>query len=563
MDWIESMSVSEKEHSLDAEAHEEAKQDTAAEEEKSNREGGHDAEHPHKDKKHKQIYDAFLVELEQISDPEAKLQKAVAFLESTLTQGGTPHFKSFWDVRTLCLELFKLNLPPASRAHLWSRYTELSKEARRLKEILEEQSAFAAEQIEIAVQALEADIQNNDEKLKELPPADLYVESQAFHSKMGYYRTVQKELNLLNAQAARINALRKELMKTEMRIRQKNKFFQRLSTAGDSVFPRRKEKIKEASARFLEDVEAFIQVHFKTEDLGDSLFYLREEIKSLQSLAKVLTLNTHAFTHTRLRLSECWDKIKGCEKERKKLRAQQKAVFKENVDILLSKITEFQTKFEAGDISLYEAKDWVENFSKEMRQTDLGRDEVKFLRDELHKAQQPIFERQKKEEELRQQHEMEKENQRRQATEELQREVDHLIRTADAYEAEQVIAEKEALLEKIKNSTLKKQEKLDLEKGLKGLRDLIAEKKEKALLSLSEDDRQMLQSIKQLLKEKQDRRQETKQQLEQLRKSKNGSGFDISQALALDKQMVEERERLEKINHSIAELENKIDEIEG
>lgn len=557
------MSVSEQEHSLDAEAHEEAQQDTAAEEEKSNRDGGQDAEHPYKEKKHKVAYDAFLAELEQLSDPEAKLHKAIAFLESTLNQGGAPHFKSFWDARTLCLELFKQNLAPAGRAFLWSRYTELSKEARRLKEILEEQSAFAAEQIEIAVQALETDIQGNDERLKELPPADLHVESQAFHSKMGYYRAVQKELNMLNAQAARINALRKELMKTEMRIRQKNKFFQRLSVAGDSVFPRRKERIKEASNHFLEDVDTFIQTHFKNEDLGDSLFYLREEIKSLQSLAKVLTLNTHAFTHTRLRLSECWDKIKGFEKERKKQRAQQKALFRDNVDVLLPKLAEFQTKFEAGELPIAEAQKWLENFSNEMRQIELGRDEIKFLRDELHKAQQLVFERLRKEEQERHQHEIDRENQRRQIVDELQGEVDQLIRSADSYDADQVVAEKEKLVEKIKASSLKKQEKIDLEKRLKSLRDLIAEKKEKALLALSEDDRHLLQSIKQLLKEKVERRQEIKQQIETLRKSKNSSGFDITQALALDSQMAEERERLEKTNHSIAELEQRIEEIEG
>lgn len=563
MDWIESMSVSEKEHSLDAKAHEEAKKDTAAEEEKSNREGGHVAEHPQREKKHKQLYETFIAEFEQINEPEAKLQKAIAFLESTLNQGGSPHFKSFWDAKNLCLELFKQNLPPASRAFLWSRYTELSKEARRLKEILEEQSAFAAEQIEIAVQALEKDIQGNDEHLKELPPADLQVESQALESKMGYYRSIQKELNLLNAQAARINALRKELMKTEMRIRQKNKFFQRLSLAGDSVFPRRKEKIKEASNHFLEDVERFIQIHFKSEDIGDSLFYLREEIKALQSLAKVLTLNTHAFTHTRLRLSECWDKIKGFEKERKRQRAQQKAVFKENVDALLPKLADFQNKFSNGELSIPDAQKWIESFASEMRQVELGRDEVKFLKEELHNAEKPLFERMRKEEQERHQHELEKENQRRKVAEELEKEVEELIQSADSYEADKLVVEKEALLDKIKVSTLKKQEKIDLERGLKGLRDVIAEKKEKALLSLSEDDRQMLQNIKQLLKEKRERREEIKQQIEQLRKSKNNSGFDITQALALDAQLAEERERLEKIKHSIAELEQRVEEIES
>ena len=79
-------------------------------------------------------------------------------MELTLAQKGTPHFKSFWEARNLCVELFKQNISAAIKQPLWNKYSELSKEARRLREILDEQSAFAAEQIEIAIQALEKEI---------------------------------------------------------------------------------------------------------------------------------------------------------------------------------------------------------------------------------------------------------------------------------------------------------------------------------------------------------------------------------------------------------------------
>src|SRR5207249_5477090 len=79
------------------------------------------------------------------------------------------------------------------------------------------------------------------------------------------YDRLQRSLELFNVCATRINGLRKELVKTEMRIRDKNKFFHRLSKLGDLVFPQRKALINEVSARFIEDVEKFITNSFNRE----------------------------------------------------------------------------------------------------------------------------------------------------------------------------------------------------------------------------------------------------------------------------------------------------------
>lgn len=519
-------------------------------------------ENLHKDSKNKQAYDSFLTELNALQDSEAKLQKAIDFMESSLSQGGTPHFKNFWEARNVTLELFKQNISSPTRSSLWNRYTELSKEARRLKEILEEQSAFAAEQIEIAIQALEQEIENNAALLSNDASVEFSIESKSLEKKFPYYQGVQSELNLLNAQAARINALRKELIKTEMRIRQKNKFFQRLSTAGDKVFPRRKELIKDVSQHFIEDVDAFIYDNFSKGSLHDSLFFLREEIKALQGMAKILTLNTHSFTHTRLRLSECWDKIKGFEKDRKKARAQQKALFKQNQDAAQQKINELNEAFFSKQLSAVDALKRADEVTGFMRQIELGRDELKILREEIAKARLPILEQQKMEEQERQNQEQEREKQRKQRYLDFRSECENLLNTVDGLDADNLGSQRDLIQEKISNSTLPKMEKQELERLLKPLKDIISDKREKALLELSEDDRQKLGHLKDLLKEKKVRRHEVKNQLEVYRKAKGGSGLDFEQAMNYNTQIASEKERLEKLTQSIKELEEMIEEVE-
>lgn len=519
-------------------------------------------EHQHRETKHKQLFDAFISELDSLPDAEKKLERTIQFMESTLAHGGTPHFKSFWDARNLCLEFFKQNIAPVLRSQLWTKYTELSKEARRLKEILEEQSAFAAEQIEIAIKALEDDIKINSDILHAQPALTFGITCKTLEKKMSRYDAIQKELNLLNVQASRINALRKELIKTEMRIKHKNKFFQRLSAAGDLVFPRRKELIKEVSQHFMEDVDAFILENFSTSEFNDSLFFLREEIKALQGMAKVLTLNTHSFTHTRLRLSECWDKIKGCEKERKKARAHQKSLFKQNVEAVLQKIQEFSQAYAEGPLSNADASKKLDEITNFMRQVELGRDELKFLRDELTQARKPLMDKLKQEEQDRLNQEQERDRQRKQRLQDLWDEVEALLKNADAYDAEKLFAEREAILLKLAQAPLSKLEKQELERQLKPLRDTIAEKKERALLDLSADDLQKLQQLKELLKEKKELRQEIKNQVEIYRKAQGNSGFDFEQAMTYNTQMAQEKERLEKINQGIREIEAMIHEVE-
>jgi hypothetical protein len=507
-------------------------------------------------------FDDFKTDLNALTDPEEKLRKAISFMELSLGQGGVPQFKLFWDTRTICMEIFKENITPSVRAQLWLRYSELSKEARRLKEILDEQSAFAAEQIEIAIQALETDINSFDECLQKIQEVEFVNPPKAIQQNYALYCSIQRQLNLLNAQASRINALRKELIRTEMRVRQKNKFFQRLSVAGDKVFPKRKELIKEISQHFSHDVEIFIKENFSEEELGDSLFFLREEIKALQGIAKVLTLNTHSFTQTRMRLSECWDNIKVIEKERKKVRAQQKVIFKENADFIQSKLEDCAKLFEDGELSIQEANKMVDNIAGEMRNVEIGKDEIKSLRYLISKVREPILERLKAEEQGRIEQGQEKERAKRQKVQEIRNEIAQLLHSTTDNDVEFIEAQRDALFEKINDAPTSKLEKQELERQLKSLKDIIADKKEKALLLMPETDRQALQQLKELLKQKRERRAEIKTQIETLRKASGGSGLDFEQAMKRNAQMAEEKELLDKTNQGIKEIEQKIAEFE-
>ncbi|MBS4164587.1 Uncharacterized protein PRO82_001917 [Candidatus Protochlamydia amoebophila] len=505
---------------------------------------------------------AFRKNFEEQVSQDLKLQSAIDFMESTLAQGGTPHFRNFWEARRLCLPLFKENISPALRGQLWNRYSELSKEARQLKEILDEQSAFAVEQIEIAIQALENDIQQFDENVAKSTVPDNLIIPQTLQSKLQIYLNFQKQLNVLNVQASRINALRKELLKTEMRVRHKNKFFQRLSAAGDLVFPKRKELIKQISQLFVEDVNYFIQAHFNQESSHDSLYALREEIKALQGLAKQLTLNTNSFTQTRTRLSECWDKIKVEEKERKKERAQQKVLFKQNANLIKEQLQLCKVFVEQTGL-IVEAQKKLEEIITLMRRTELGRDELKELKEELSHIRKIVHDKAKHEEDLRYQQEQERNRQKKEKFNTFKELADNLVSQAESYELMKLTSDRDQLVAQLQESSLTKSEKIDIERILRPLRDIITEKNEKAMLAISDDDRYALKQLQDVLRQRKERRQEIKKQLEILRKASGSSNLDFEKAMQVTSQIHEEKERFERASQGIVEIEKKIVELQS
>jgi hypothetical protein len=505
----------------------------------------------------------FLEELDQKNASDEKIHHAIAFMREALTHQGAPRFRDFWEARKLCLPLFKESLQPKVRSQLWEEYIELSGEARRLKEILDEQSAFAVEQIELAIQAIERDIEHSDVLLSHAEKLTFPHPSTSLKGKEELYTRFQQELQLLNTLAARINGLRKEIIKTEMRIKAKNKLFERLSHCGDRVFPRRKELIKSVSDEFSQDVEQFVTSHFNgPEQHNFPLYALREEIKALQSIAKLLTLNTQCFTQTRLRLSECWDKLKEKDKERKKEIATKKLAFKQNYDAVMEKIQPFAEACQ-GEISLEEANRQAAEIGTFMRGLELGREEVKLLKEELARAKNPVLDRSREQEMQRQQKEQEIEVARRDKINALKGEIEQLLSAPLEGSFEEAMAKRDALWARYEELSLNKAEKMLFERQFKQLKDAINECRGKALMNLSDDALKSLEQFDAILNEYKERRSEIKTQLESYRKALGGSGFDFEKAMMYRELIEAEKGSLDKVNAAIDELEEKIAEIEG
>lgn len=511
-------------------------------------------------------FSTFSEELDAKADPEEKIRLCLAFMRTALSQQGSPHFEDFWEGRRVCLPLFKGALNAKSRALLWAEYIELSSEARRLKTLLDEQSAFAAEQIDLAIQGLEGDLSRYEGLLSQSQPLEIPESCQTLYKKRKFYQELQQELQILGALASRVNALRKEVIKTPMRIRYKTKFFERLSACGDQIFPKRKELIKKISDAFTADVIAFIDAHFGEEqEAGRSLplFALREEIKDLQAIAKVLTLNTQSFTDTRLRLSKCWDSVKEQEKERKKEIAEKKGVHKENAEKVLEKIRPFAESIAAQSLSAEEAQKQLQEISDYMRDIELGRDEVRMLKDQLALARQPLVDREKQEQLERERKEQEMQKERREKLLALKARGEKLLEESESQDPDQLAQQWDLLSSEVAALSLSALDKQAFDRLWKKLKEVISDKKERALLNLSEDDLLALEKLKDLLEQRKQERLEVRAQLEQHRKALSGSGFDFEKAMLYRELIDAEKAHLDKATASIQEIEEKIAEIEG
>ncbi len=511
----------------------------------------------------------FLKKFETLMSSEEKLRSAISFMRTSLERPGTPYFKGFWEIRKLSLPLFKEGLAAPLRSSLWDEYVELTREGRRLKSLLDEESAFAIEQIEMAIKSLEVEVEGfhhyAKEVLSKIPDIEM-PSSKTLEGKKSYYLDLQRRLNLLNTYASHIHALRKELIKTEMRVRHKNKFFERLSLMGDKIFPVRKELIKEASLSFSTDVNAFVEEHFSEANFSETtartkVFFYREEIKALQSCAKIITLNTTAFTATREALSQAWDKLKGMEKELKKEFAQTKHKSSENTTEALAKIKGIMDAFNDGKKESDDTLRALDEVSRWMRGIELTHQDVRMLKEQIHEAKSHPEAKKQKEKSLKKQKDQEIEEKRKMAFEGFRERFGALKEKISPSTLEEANKELLQLRSEFAELALSKREKAVLEKDLKDLRDLIEEKKEEAFLNLSDETKAQVDNLKEIYQQRKLRRSEIKAQIEEYRRLIGGSSLDFEKAIEYGDLMTKEKERLEKVDESIREIEEKIDRL--
>ncbi|NDD57960.1 MAG: hypothetical protein EBZ47_01730 [Chlamydiae bacterium] len=497
------------------------------------------------------------------SNTEEKIKAVLNFMKLSLSNPQLPRFRDFWDARRFCLPMFKETMNAKTRNDLWVEYLNISTEARRLKEILDEQSAFAYEQIDLAVQSLVKDLQNYDDLHAQIEKIEVPSECTALVDNQIQYADMQSHLQLLNTFASRVNSLRKEVIKTEMRIKNKNKLFEKLSAAGDLVFPKRKILIKDISDLFAQDVSKFTLRYFEKQDPSlPPLHTLREEIKGLQNFAKSLTLNAATFNETRLKLSNCWDKLKEFDKERKKDMLEKRQASKQIFESIQEKVQLF-AQFCQNIPALSEVQAQFEEILALIKASKMNFSDQKTLKDELFLAKKPVLD---KEKELQQERELkskEMDMQKKQKIISFKENLETLLKDAPSMELDLLLTKQKEVMDSYPALNLVKAEKLQMDALLRNLRDVIDESKSKKILSLSDGDREKLNELSTLLVEKRQRRAEIKNQIESFRKILGGSGFDFEKAMMYRDRLEEEKLALDKIDLVIREIEEKISEIEG
>jgi hypothetical protein len=448
---------------------------------------------------------------------------------------------------------------PTEKADLWNEISHLTQEVRRQKEAILKESAYAQEQIEIAISSLEGELDILSESAASQPFLELPAGLLETHQK--FYDQSQGELNLLNTYAMRINSLRKELLKTSLKVKAKSNLFDRLSKAGDKIFPKRKLLIQNVSDSFVQDVTTYCKELDDIRRAKKKLMEVRDEIKELQRIAKLLTLNTYAFNTTRVLLSDLWDKVKLAEKDRK----NEVAAFKADSEKLLEELMvdlNAAKAAQAEGASNRQIEHLVTALMQKAKNMKLDRQHVIVLKDAVQPLKDGVEQKIQEEANRRLEEDSRKERERKEKADAFFAEVESLFNKTDddvkAFEAD---------LQKVKEAfitlPLQKKEKLEGERLMKQLQNLLVEKKEKVILNLSEDDKATIGSLKEVLASRMERRREVKERIEALRKSRGGSGLDFEQALNFEALISEERCALEELDKKVAEVQKQINAIKS
>jgi len=114
---------------------------------------------------------------------------------------------------------------------------------------------------------------------------------------------------------------------------------------------------------------------------------LSEEIKELQLIAKLLTLNTFSFTQTRTILSKCWKTLKEWKKERKKEQIKKKTIDRKSVESVKDNIKDVRKSLDQGTLSSTEGQKQLDNILETIRSLRLGHQEMCELREDLNYMQ--------------------------------------------------------------------------------------------------------------------------------------------------------------------------------
>lgn len=318
---------------------------------------------------------------------EEKIRFTISFLYD-YTQIPNPNLKEFFEVKNVCIDLFKEKIEPRLRKTLWDEFIEISHQMNMLKKALNEKAEYSLSQIEQALILLQKDIAEMDTNTANVPAIIFPRSFRVSNEKAREYVNLQKKATLLGSYTSKLSSLRKELIETSLRMKDKKNVLKMISSMGDLVYPSKKECVEKLSNMFLEDVNTFFAKWFQNTDELPSIpvIKLKDEIKSFQSLSKSFSLNTKAFKQTREILSKAWDTTRKWDEKRKQVLKESEPEFQENfikAESQLSAHEKMMDSLENGD------KQQIITKSDEMlsflKNTKLRPDQFRDLREKTFK----------------------------------------------------------------------------------------------------------------------------------------------------------------------------------
>jgi len=495
-----------------------------------------------------EFFKAFLESLDQEKETEEKIRLSLECMRKILGETEKGSFKNFWDVKKLCISLFKEKINPLKRTKLWNTFTEISDEARQYKKVLDEQAAFSIEQIELAIEGLRKDIDQKGALIKQIELIQIDSILQPLLQHAVEYPVVEQELQLLKTLVTRVDTFRKEILSIDMRISHKNRILKTLSKLGDQIFPRRKELIKALSDAFISDVALFVKERFPEGDAKPSVPYyvIRSEIMSFQALAKCLTLNTHSFSKMRKMLSECWNKIKEQEKEHRKEIGERSEEQRKNFALLSEKVAAF-IEFSEKEENLQKEKifDASEVIQNEMRALSLSRDQVTKLKNQIQKARQEALDKIKGQ--VTKARDKEKKR-----VEQLKNELNEALKKGSTLSLDKLALMETKFKDSYKELTLSPSEQLVFERSFLDFQSILLDKKGGGALSKEE--------LESLFDEREALFKEIKKQIEVYRKEMGGSGLDFEKAMTYRELHERAKAHFENEMEALQLLEEKLNE---
>lgn len=506
--------------------------------------------------------EAFNKQLETLSSVQEQIALCLVWMEQALKQASGVSLKLFWSIRKKAAVLFQTIEESDFRAESWKRYTALTEEARAIKSYQPEEDSFVVNQIDLAISCLEKDVETfcQEKEFSKKKIDDKHcLNITALNHRGIFYQQMHASLVWLNSFSTRIIELRKELTRVGMRMKLKSQFFQRLSSAGNIVFPKRKEYINSVSQAFLDDVRSFVETHFVHKDkraLKRSVFFLKQEIKNLQQAAKSLFVTSSVFGETRAQLSQCWDQLKGVEDEVRSEQNRLKEQSADNVKVIREMLSKLSALF-SSDATTDVLRQEVSLASKEIKSATLIHDDVLTLKKELKPLLDQLKGRQDQEEQKHQE-KVQKENEARKTmVADLEKNIDAFVEECKSGKAsaKDNYAKLQASLAKLTfvSSAQKVVMSNRLALGLKYINEFLEEQ----LLASSEHSEKLI-AMRQILSQRLERRKELKIKLDKDKQLLGSSGLDFESAFQFSSIVEEDRRALEELEAKILELKQEI-----